>query len=265
VKHKNFETLLKNEDMDWICFHCKPNLKTTKIQVSPKSESSAEIKELSKEIRELKDSIQFISKQYEDIKLLVSELMGVKEENRDLKSKVNSLQMHCNKLEQYSKNYNLEISGVPFSKDENTYEIVDKIFKKIGADAGLEDIEYCHRVTQKRKSSTSKEASPKIVAKLFSRQKKQNIMNKIKQNKKLMCGDLPGFTGNAPIFLNEHLSSYNAQLFWMARNLRGAGYKFVWVKDGQVKIRKDEHSKVINIECIEDLPKVAGVNMQQSG
>lgn len=67
------------------------------------------------------------------------------------------------------------------------------------------------------------------------------------------------------IYINVHLTAYNKKLFWLARQLRSAGYKFVWVKDGQVKVRKNEHSKVININTPDDIPKIATPSQQNAG
>jgi hypothetical protein len=273
LKAKSFEVLIKTDDFDWICSSCRDNLKTKKrgrssLCLENTNDNTKLLKELLKEQSELKSAIQFMSDQYEVLKKFVSEFSIVKKENEVLKTKCFDLETKCNRLEQYSKNFNLEISGVPQTKNENTYSIIGNILAAIEAKVDVDDIEYCHRLYPKNKNE---EETPKIVAKFYSRQKKHHILDKLKQfrakhNRHLSCSDLPDYDSNkSRIFINEHLTAHNKHIFWLARNLRSVGYKFVWVKDGQVKIKKDEQSKVININSPLDIQRLTGANKQQSG
>jgi hypothetical protein len=267
IKSKTFDLLVcSEEDLDWICPICKSNLKNEEKNVDCENKFSGSatvrnnndlLKQIISDQKDLKTAVDFISSQYDNVKSLIEELKYLKEENTVLKSKVSDLEMKCNRMEQYSKNFNLEISGIPQKLGENTYSIVSEVCKAVGADFSEKDIEFCHRIKQKTAvpGDHNKIEPPKIIAKLFSRQKKQEVMGKVRSHKNLVCSEIVGFSENNRVFINEHLSAYNKKLFWLARNLRSVGYKYVWVTDGTVKIRRDDNSKVVNINCIADLPK----------
>ncbi|KAK8771011.1 hypothetical protein V5799_025744 [Amblyomma americanum] len=93
-----------------------------------------------KELRELKQSLEFINKQYEDMK---EECASVKEENTALKVSNDLLAQEVDKLkaqvrdnylritaqDQYSRNKNVEVKGIPVEKDENLVNVLGKEVK----------------------------------------------------------------------------------------------------------------------------------------
>lgn len=203
-------------------------------------------------------AIEFMSNKYDDIKkdtehikTLVQEISGLKKENLKLKTEVEDLSVKVNALEQYSRNYNIEIQGVPIMKDENTYDIVASIAQAANCNIVGNDIEFCHRL---QNSDRNPNKPPAIIAKFYTRQAKIALLKNIK-SKKLEAKDIGFASSPNSLFINEHLTATNKNLFWLARNTRTSlGYKFAWTRDGRVLLRKDENSPVLRINKASDIP-----------
>ncbi|KAH9372109.1 hypothetical protein HPB48_017358 [Haemaphysalis longicornis] len=95
-------------------------------------------RDLRKELRDLKASLDFFNKEFEKAKAERFELAKVNkelkasnenlaEECRALKKQASQLEDRVTTSEQYSRNRNLEIKGVPLTDDENICEIVRQI------------------------------------------------------------------------------------------------------------------------------------------
>ena len=101
--------------------------------------------ELSKELLNVKDVI---------IKNLQAENERLRDKVSNLESKVASLEINQNMLEQYSRRSNIEVSGIPDSVGDNDLEEkVMSVFANVGIDVKSNDIEACHRIGKSRNSS----------------------------------------------------------------------------------------------------------------
>lgn len=117
-------------------------------------------RDLRKELREVKASLEFFNKEFEDRKKERDELAKVNKElqapNEKLleecqapRTQVLQLEDRVTFSEQYSRNRNLEIKGIPFSEDENLPDALDKIGEALKEPIAKSDIEICHRVSEK--------------------------------------------------------------------------------------------------------------------
>lgn len=62
------------------------------------------------------------------------------------------------------------------------------------------------------------------------------------------------YNSNNKVFLNHDLTKSNLELYKAARIFKNENsYKFIWVTNGNIMLRKDENSKVVIIESIEQL------------
>ena len=101
--------------------------------------------ELSKELLNVKDVI---------IKNLQAENERLRDKVSNLESKVVSLKINQNMLEQYGRRNNIEVSGILDSVGDNDLEEkVISVFANIGIDVKSNDIEACHRIGKSRNSS----------------------------------------------------------------------------------------------------------------
>ena len=87
------------------------------------------------------------------------------------------------------------------------------------------------------------------VVRFVSRKAKEMII----RAKKVVSNRDYAFRGNA-IYINEHLTSLNKQLFRDAKaKKRTLGYKYLWTRNGKIFIRKTDTSQAIAITSDEDV------------
>ena len=124
------------------------------------------------EIQEVRKSQEFLNEKYEEWneqhqtnKELQTENKYLKETLLGLKSQNEALELSVNEFEQYSRRPCLEFQGIPYTKDESTYELIIELAQKIGVKICNNDINISHRLAQ----PTNSNPNPGIIAKFDSR------------------------------------------------------------------------------------------------
>lgn len=217
-------------------------------------------REMRKENREIKASLEFFNKTFEELASLCA---GLKKENSELREMNESLQSDCQmlrrqatgheqrivELEQYSRNRNIEIKGVPVAENESLPDILDIIGRSVEESITADDIEVCHRVPCRGTSQSN------IIVQFCSRTKRDSVLEKARK-KRLSTTDF-GFRQQAPIFLNDHLCPALKKLLGTAvAKKKDSGWRFVWTRDGKIFGRKTETSRILRISCLADIDKM---------
>ena len=58
-------------------------------------------------------------------------------------------------------------------------------------------------------------------------------------------------------YANDQLTISNKKLFWLAMNKKKSiNWKFAWVREGKIMVKKDESSPIIYIRKEEDIGKI---------
>lgn len=204
----------------------------------------------------VQESVKFLSDQYEDFKdsihTIVNENKALKAECAQLREKVSNLSDRVSLMEQHMRDSNLEIQGVPEFKSENVVNVVKQIAQVVSAKLTDEDVLRCTRVASINRNGQRPRA---IVVKLRSTRCRDEVYsavqryNKAHQEEKLNSSHL-GIAGEKRnIYVCEHLAPANKVLHAAARiKSRELGYKFVWVKNGNIFVRKDETARFIHIK-----------------
>lgn len=218
-------------------------------------------KEMEAQILELKKSVQFFSDEFDKNK---NELGAIKAENKKLRDENQSLKSKCELLtaqvtgaeyrirdcEQYSRNANVEIKGVPICQEESLPELMAKIGDKIGEPISASDIEICHRVP------VPKNASQQNIVVQFARRTKRDVFFDKARKSKIIGTDL-GFDGANPVFVNEHLCPELKRLLGQAvSRKREVGWRFVWVRNGHILARRAENTPVLRIAHASDVARM---------
>lgn len=146
---------------------------------------------------------------------------------------------------------NIEIKGLVEKKNENLYDIVDAISKKIGCELPKTQINYIARVP----TYNIKEKS--IIVSVHNRYIKENFVAAARSYKSLLSADfLIGDTGHK-VFINDHLTPANKRLLSLTKTrTKEKGYSYVWVKHCKIHVRKNDSSKVFIISKESDLNKI---------
>ncbi|XP_026328017.1 uncharacterized protein LOC113236226 [Hyposmocoma kahamanoa] len=206
--------------------------------------------------RELRKSVEFISEAHDDFKLTIDTLdkdnTQLKGANQLLQSTVHGLEDRLNNLEQYLRENNLELHGVPEFLSENLTNVLQQCSKFIGHQLNDGDIVGCVRVAKLNKDSKFPKT---IVAKFRSVRCRDEFYsavyryNKAHPNDKLNTNHL-GIAGEKkPVYVSEHLSLFFKSIHAASRKkAKEAGYKFVWVRNGRIYVRKDSDSSYIYIK-----------------
>jgi hypothetical protein len=174
---------------------------------------------------------------------------------------LNKLQFRIHSLEKISRDMNLEIHEVPEHKNENLSGIFKKLCDRLQVDIPENDVRGCRRVS---KMDPSSERPRNILVSLSSQRLRDLFLssvtryNKAHPRDRLSLTDI-GFTGETRrIYVAEHLSPETKEVHSAARKFcRDNGFKFVWVRFGQIYIRKDEQSPAHHIKSIDHLNKIS--------
>lgn len=217
-------------------------------------------RELRGELREVKSSMEFINKTFEEMK---DKLNATIKENAELRAENNELRSECKKLyqqtresesrlvncEQYSRNRNVEIKGIPPQQNENLLDIVGKLGVVIGAPILETDIEVCHRVPVP--NSTAKN----IVVQFMRRDRRDNFLGHAKK-RRVTCEDL-GISSGSSVYVNEHLCPALKKLLGVTvARKKECNWKFVWVRNGSIFARKAEQTPLLKVTCADDVCKI---------
>lgn len=246
--------ILREERSEWMR-ELKSNL------ITPLTE---DIKSMKEEIKCFRDSMEFINAKYEELKTetLVGKkaVSDIKEEHSVLRESIKNFDSRINHLEQQARLRNVEIQCLPEKKTENLLETVAKISEAIGCEVKPVNIERCSRIAKMNRSSDRPRS---VIVQFDTRNSKDSFLasvfkyNKANPSNKLNTAHL-GLGGvQKPIYVMEHLSASNKALHAATRlKAKQLGYKFVWVRDGKIFVRKTEESSFVVINSPETLEKL---------
>lgn len=208
-------------------------------------------------MRENVEKIDTMTKLLNEVMEGQKEIKLLKEDNKKLHNKLGILEEKVTNLEQRSGLCNIEVSGVPITKNEST-EIIKKIGQVIGIQIQPQDIIMSHRVPTKAGQI------PNIICQLRDRKIKGQWMqvykNYLKRNKNtgLQALQLNNGWANSRIYINTHLTMENKQkLYETKTRARQLGFNFIWVNnDGQILVRKSENTPILTIRSSKDIARL---------
>lgn len=219
--------------------------------------------ETREQVQELCQSVEYLNREVEDIRKeneeMKNEIKELKTENEKIKEEVktmnkmkedvNIMKIEQYEQEQYMRNKNIEIANVDVCQNEDIVDTIERIAKQFNISHDLKEVEKAHRVPTRNPNKT-----PNIVIQFKTREDRDKW---IKSRKKTTTNDDCFKNGNGrKIFINEHMTQYNKNLFWKTKEYaRQNQIKFVWFREGKVRMKKDESQKIIQIVRSEsDLP-----------
>ncbi|CAB3239333.1 unnamed protein product [Arctia plantaginis] len=210
-----------------------------------------EITQISESLIFLNNSYEHIVREHEDSKKKIKDLL---QENQSLKAAVIDLTSRTNQLEQQARSCNLELQCVPEKKNENLYRIVANLGQVVGCDIKVEEIHNCTRIAKLNRASTRPRSivvqlgSPRIRDQLLASTIKYNKTNPENKLNSVHLG-IPGI--KHPVYVLEHLSAANKSLHAAARlKAKHNGYKYVWVRNGRIFMRKSDETEYIIVKNI---------------
>ena len=211
----------------------------------------------SSKISHIESSVNCLTERMNDFDQELSKLNNYCTEVDDLKLKIKELSENSIRSDQWVRRSNIQINGVPYKKGENLIQIVKTLASKSNFPINVDtDVDFVTRVAVKNDTTDSKPRP--IILKMQARYKKDDFLSSIRKLKGLLATDI-GFTGiNNPIYVNDHLSTYNKALLNNARRRsKEKGYMYCWVRNCTVMVRKTHNSPVIHISSNDCLKKIS--------
>lgn len=214
---------------------------------------------------EFTSTTDFITEEQKDMK---SELAEKDDRIKELVSEVSKSQEVLKKLqyrlatvEKISRDQNIEIHEIPENQNEDLVVLFKKLCECLRVPISESDIKVCRRVA---KMNTDSKRPRNVLVTLSSQRLRDDLLSATTRFNKAHSGDMLcvshiGISGAASrIYLSEHLSPEAKELHSLARKFcKDKNYKFVWVRFGQIYIRKDEKSPAILIKNQETFVKLS--------
>ncbi len=193
-----------------------------------------EIKIIKKTVVETKEEIGDIKKENAFLRGTVN----------DLKREIANLNNRLEVLEKYSRKGNVIINGIPFERDENVRALTKTFANEIGVDLEEYQIGAAHRLPTKGKI-------PPIIVKFNDYDKKIELIKKTKRARPTI--------GDRPIFVEDHLMAKTTAILKEAKRMRQEEkLKYVWIRGGEVFVRKSDNDPAIKISQMEELNSIGG-------
>lgn len=218
--------------------------------------------DLKNEVSTLKESVKFISDKYEivtkkmdDINRELKVIPNMKHDIANIDNKIKQIQHEFELRDQWARRSNLEIIGIPEKKGENLINVISKLAQF--ADAKLNpdtEIDFITRVAPVDKSV--KKAKP-IIVRFISRYRKDEFLAKVRSIKEFRASDIGFSQDSSRLYFNDHLTKNNKLLLQnVTKTVKDKLYKYVWVRNCTIMVRKNDTSPVIHISSPDDLKKI---------
>ena len=137
---------------------------------------------------------------------------------------------------------------------DDTSRICVALFREMGADVSIDDIDTAHRVPGRNNSSH--DPRPKdIICKFVRRLARDKVMAKRADANKANPTALGfGLVSLTAVKAFEHLTPRLQEVLYEANKLKTQyHYKYCWAKNGAVYLRKSDDSRAIRIKDVSDL------------
>ncbi|XP_008483015.1 uncharacterized protein LOC103519703 [Diaphorina citri] len=273
----NFQELGARKNT-WKCINCKQNREVKKKTDDEEDDVTAKgtsnggdqygvlkglfddfKKTISDQIKDVENGLNFQSEQiadvlknFGDMNTTFAKMQARQEEilkeNQTLKNKVKKLEDKVLDLEQKYLDHNLEVMGVPETMTDES-----KIMEALCSVAKVA-VPQRSRYTLKR-SLVGPPGKPKAIIMSFeSKYERDSILKACKKCKPKGLDLTKNATDVQPVYVNEQLTPQRKELFFKAMQIkREKKYLFLWVQEGKILLKKNENSRVVRIESIEDM------------
>ncbi|XP_064469939.1 uncharacterized protein LOC135384679 [Ornithodoros turicata] len=196
------------------------------------------------EMREMKSAMEHMSNVFDDMngkftalldeqKKLKSENEALQKGNNELKASLKAAEKRVTECEQYMRNRNIEIKGVPLNEQQDVGAMISSLWSAIGEPSLAQRVDIMHSVPIPNSDTMN------IILQFKDRQTRDFTLTKCK-GKRLSTLDL-GLTTKIPVFVNEHLCPTLKRTLGVAiSKKKESKLAFAWVKNGKVYVRKSE-------------------------
>lgn len=214
---------------------------------------------MEKKLSELTELVDFVSEKYDHLikyqKSTEIKLKFLENQNIYLEKYNKSLEERVNELEEIDKQRKVEIAGLEKKENEDVAKIIVQVAGKL--QMNISQIESAERVG--REKPDADKPLPVVVTLRTKEARGEWIASR---KKRLTNGEVYGTNNDSRIYINENLTRYKRNLLWVTKNQLKKTFKYIWVQDGKILIRKsDEQKKIISIRTERDIERVIESNV----
>lgn len=169
-------------------------------------------------------------------------------------SEVSILKEKLDSMEQQARSCNVEIANLPERRDENLLSILEKLANVILHPVSSCDVVSAHRVPHKSPTT----ARPKnVIVRFTTKFLRDNFIRAARAAKNIKSDQLAISGTVHHIYINEHLTIRNKQLFRLCRQRAAQhNYKYVWVKNGTILVRQTDTSNIFAVRNETEVIKI---------
>jgi FtsZ-binding cell division protein ZapB len=250
-----------SEKESWLCKNCRRSRNNSTDEAPTSSDLQwgiAQIKESLEKIfnvqfETINNKLDQTLSQLQNALKEIDELKGANrkltEENQSLRERVGQIESEVNNLSQYSRNRNLELHGIPHKPNENIEALVVNVSRRLQVQMDPKEF-VAHRL-----NGASDRHRPILVQ--FDSRKVRDSLLKSAKRLKLKLRDINSDFGEGPLYINENLTTYYKKLLFQAKEVRRRlSYKYLWVANSKILIKKDDSSRPVRIVSENDLLKL---------
>lgn len=271
VFHKKCVAKIKAFGDAGLCDECQttplfrqPNIEVDMARTTPEK-LLAEVNEkltivfnMKKTLEAMSDDISFYAEKYQELieekEKTDKKIKALEQRNVHLETCNKALEERIVYLEVREKEKNVEISGLEEQQNENLENTVKIIASKLG----IKDVLICEvkRVGEEIKTEKPQRErkSRPVVITLGTRASRDKWIATRKSHQ-LSNDDIFGNGNRQRIYINEDLTKHMRNLLWTAKNELKPAFKYIWIQNGKVLIRKDDpnDSKIKSIRTLSDI------------
>lgn len=160
-----------------------------------------------------------------------------------------ALEQKVHDFEQSTRKHNIEIVGIEQMPDENVMEVVKKLGDSL--EVNCDDIEWASR-RQQRKTS-DKPATIVIGFKSTGTESRSSWIANRRKLAKVNSSIITSGTQKNKIYINEDLTKTTRELLWNTKTQLKGIYKYIWVVNGRVLVKKEEGDKSVWVRSESDI------------
>uniref|UniRef100_A0A2A4J7R2 AWS domain-containing protein n=1 Tax=Heliothis virescens TaxID=7102 RepID=A0A2A4J7R2_HELVI len=186
-------------------------------------------------------SIQFISSQYEEMRLKIETIEKTKKEQYD---RIKILEDKIEELDRATCLSKLEIRNLPQKERETRNDLMKAVLnitETVNSNLEQNQVKDIYRITNKTKQNSV------VVVDVSTPMTKSNIIKAVKdynlkhKPKSLNASCIDDKYEPKPLFVSEHLTFKTKKLYYLTREFaKSEKYAFAWTANGKIYLRKKE-------------------------
>ncbi|KAI5721055.1 hypothetical protein M8J77_015336 [Diaphorina citri] len=221
--------------------------------------------DIEKSLEYMSGTVEDLSKTFKDLQQKVTTMENkqskLESQNQELMKRVKKLETFVQDMAQEGNLTKVEIAGIP-QDVQDCASFTEKVLEKARLNTivkrGDYQIEKIERTVKQGTTPQTKSMIKGLIINFKTKDMRNSVLDILKKEKPRL--DTAGISGQQPpipIFINEYLTPYLKKVFYEAKKIKNdKKYEYLWVKNGQILLKKQKDSKVTRLTCLEDLAKI---------